>query len=360
MKLLFVINSMQGGGAARVTALLCNELIDRGEEVYMATNLSTHQLGYHLDDRVKVYSIYSKSHLTDNKIKRLYYHVRVLRKLLKEIRPDVIIGEQEDGTLYSIIARVFLGIPLVAHRHNTFKIRGFSRLQRLIYNSADMAVLLHRTDCDFVGDKIRKKCYIYNPCSFKTNIITQDTKENNVIVVGSIDRWYNKGFDQMLRIWKDVSKIYSDWNLVIVGSGSEQNTRYLENLVKEYNISETVVFTGYVNNVDEYLSRSSIFALPSRVEGFPMVLNEAISQSCACVAFELFGVIPEIYTSQAVSCVKDGDIKEFAEELKNMIASDVVRINLCKKALAELENYTIESIIPKWLSLFNNLVNENK
>ena len=52
MKLLFVINTMMGGGAARVTALLCNELVKENYQIVIATNLATHTIGYNLDIRI--------------------------------------------------------------------------------------------------------------------------------------------------------------------------------------------------------------------------------------------------------------------------------------------------------------------
>ena len=351
MRLFFVINSMQGGGAARVTAILCNELVNRGEDVFIATNLSTHKVDYLLDKSINVYSIYSQNHLADNKIKRFFYHVRELRRLLNVVRPDIIIGEQEDATLYSIVARFFMGIPLIAHRHNTFKILGLSSVQRLIFNNADITVLLHHTDFEFVGDRIRKKMVIYNPCSFKINSEALN-KEKNVIVVGSIDRWFNKGFDLILEIWKIVTNTISDWKLIIVGSGNIESTDYLKKLVVDYGVKNSVQFTGYVHNVDEYLAKSSIFALPSRVEGFPMVLNEAVSQNCACISFELGGVIPEIYSDKAVLCVKDSDTIEFSEKLVELMSNVNLRRNLCEYSRREIKQYSIERIASEWQDLF--------
>lgn len=355
MKLLFVINSMQDGGAARVTALLCNKMLINGHQVYLCTNLSTLQIGYYLDCKVQTYSIYSANHNKDKRIKRFFYHIIELRKQIKRIKPDIIIGEQEDATLYSTLANMFMSYPIIGHRHNTFKILGLSRIQRLIYNSCDITVLLHKTDFDYVGDKIKKKCYIYNPCSFSINSIVQVSKKKHVIVVGSLDRWYNKGFDQILKIWKYVSNSMDGWKLVIVGTGDNDNICLLKKLIEEYEIEKSVIFTGYVHNVDEYLSKASIFALPSRVEGFPMVLNEAISQSCACISFDLYGVISEIYSKKAVISVTDGDLNLFAEKLIELMNDESLRINLCKQSIIELKKYTIDNIACQWESLFKRL-----
>ena len=348
---------MMGGGAARVTALLCNELVKENYQIVIATNLATHTIGYNLDSRIRTISIYSINHNKDNKLLRFFYHVIKLRKAIKTIKPDIIIGEQEDSIVYSVLAKSFMSIPVVGHRHNTFKILGLSRIQRVIFNSATITVLLHNTDFCYVGKKIKNKCVIYNPCSFLTNKIFQAQKKKQVIIVGSIDRWYNKGIDLMFAIWKCIEQNVNDWKLIVVGSGNNENFNYILNLAKEKGIQENVVFTGYTNNVDDYLAQSAIFALPSRVEGFPMVLNEAVSQGCACISYELSGVVPELYSKESVVCVKDGDINLFVEKLVELMTNEALRDILSSNAIKELKKYSIENIARKWDSLFHDLKN---
>lgn len=355
MKILFVIDSMQNAGAARVVSILSNELLSFGYDVGIATNISSETIGYPLADGIKLWTIYSHSHLNDSKLKRLVNHVILLREVILHFKPDIIVGEQENGALYAKIANFGFGTPLIGHRHNSFKILGLSIIRKFIFNSMNATVLLHKTDLDFVKGKINNAVYIYNPCSFSINKHSFNAKKRQIVVVGSLDRWYNKGIDLMFLSWASLSNQFPDWNLVIVGDGPKEQVNYLKNLTEELHISSSTTFIGFRSNVDELFAESAIFALPSRVEGFPMVLNEAVSQGCACVAYSLFGVIQELYSENSVAIAPDGDVKCFTDNLHKLMQSEELRFSFVSEAQKEIEQYMPENITKEWINLFSKL-----
>lgn len=345
---------MQEGGAARVTSLIANELVTRKYKIVIATNLSTQKISYYLDKRVIIENIYSATHSTDNRIKKVWIHISRLRSIIRLRCIDIIVGEQENGLIYAFYSNLFIGKPIIGHRHNTFKILGISNRQRRIFNLADCTVLLHNIDANYVKGKINNALAIYNPCSFT---ITRNfiNKKKRITCVGSINRWHDKGFDIILNIWGNLSVQYPDWELYIVGGGPIEKIEHLQNIALANGIHDKVVFTGHVNNVDNYLLESEIFALPSRVEGFPMVLNEAISQGCACIVFELQGVVKELYSKDAVIIIEDNNVEEYSQQLKELIESPQKRSLLVSNAQNEIERYSIENITNEWVKLFDCL-----
>lgn len=356
MKILFVIDSLGGGGAARVTVVLANEFSRMEYDVAIATNLETDHSVFDVDDKVIQYNIYNKSAHITGKISKLLYRIKELRSVISVFRPDVIIGEQENGILYSRFSCMFNRVPIIGHRHNTFKILGLSYWQKLIFNSIDKSVLLHNVDVDFVKNKINNAVAIYNPCTYPIVKISQSEKDKCVIVVGNTKRYQNKGFDLILKIWSLVSGSCRDWKLIIVGGGSSENEKKLVELARCYGIQDSVVFTGFVKNVDVLLKKSSIFALPSRVEGFPMVINEAISQGCACISFSLLGVMAELYSKEAVMQVNDGNITLFADKLKELINNKEERDRMVSISQNELLSYLPKTVINQWVELINNVI----
>src|SRR5690606_39054963 len=68
--------------------------------------------------------------------------------------------------------------------------------------------------------------------------------------------------------------------------GGENGMKYLKALVKKYDIENQVTFTGFRKDVKTLMQESEIFILPSRFEGLPMVLLEAMSQGMACIAYD--------------------------------------------------------------------------
>ena len=346
---------MQTGGAARVTAILCNGLLELGHEVYLATNTATQSISYPLSKGVNIIPAYKQHGGLFKKASSLLYHLKILRNFCNSIRPDIIIGEQENGALYGYLAKFGLKIPMIGHRHNSFKILGLSPFQKWVFNKAEVTVLLHNEDKKFCANKLNNTCVIYNPCSFKV-VPRNNIRKKIVIAVGSINRWHDKGLDIILNVWQSIIKEYGEWKLEIVGNGKKEDEEFIKNMAEELGISDSVEFTGFIYNVDEHLREASIFVLPSRVEGFPMVLNEAISQGCACLAFELDGVLPEIYSNRAVRQVVDGHIDEYAKELAALMSDENMRSSLSSQSQTEIIKYNPENIVKQWDVLIRDIL----
>lgn len=358
MKILLAIDQMCHGGAARVTAVLCNEFVRRGYDVIIATDLHRNEEMYPIDSNVRLFSIYSTNHSRHNFLTKIFTHVKLLRKLILKEKPDILIGIQENGALYAALARLFLRLPLISHRHNSFVIQGIPLYKRLIFNMADRTILLHNTDVKYVGNKISNTLAIYNPSTFQIKTIPQQDKEKIVVLVGSLDRWYNKGFDRAINIWSKVVHTNPEWKMYILGGGTDVNMKYLKELCETEGVSNSVYFTGVVSNVQDYLAKSSIFMLTSRLEGFPMVLNEAISQNCACISYRLSGVIDELYTDDAVLKVEDGNIDDMANLLSALIADSDKRETMAKHSQIEIKKYMPDVIVDKWDHLFAELTGQ--
>ena len=358
MKILFVIDSMEEGGVARVTAILANELHKKGYEVVIATNLAYRKVFYSVESGIKILSFYQVIDQKKSYLSKLVRHAYFLRKIIKLECPSIIIGEQEVGVLYSYLAKIFLRIPMIGHRHNTFKILGLSKINQLIYNLPNKTVLLHNEDVKYVGSRIKNTIYIYNPHTYPIVENTPSIRKKQIICVGSVDRWYNKGFDIMLKIWGSIESSHKEWNLVIVGGGSDLSFQKLKKFALEYNCIDRVDFKGIVEKIDVLLQESSIFALPSRVEGFPMVLNEAISQRCPSIAFSLNGVLSEIYSEDSVCQIPDGNIDLFKKKLVELMEHEEVRNRYCEKASRETVKYLPKNVVKDWIGIIEEMVNK--
>lgn len=356
MRILIAIDSMHDGGAARVVSVLANQLAEFGHSIYLGTNLTTRPVSYELHKNITLFNIYSANHASQNKLGRLYSHVSLIRNAINKYNIEVVIGQMENALLYCLLATIGKNIPVIGHRHTSFHILGIRRDERIVYNWADACVLLNKVDSRWLGDKIKNKYVIYNPCTYPIIDIPQNKREKVIAVVGSLERWEQKGFDIMLDIWKDIEKKYPDWQLKIVGGGLEERVKSIRDYAGALGVSRRVIFTGYTKKVNEILQNASIYALPSRLEGFPMTLVEAVSQGCACVAFELDGLIPEIYSEKAVLPVPDGDKTHFTNVLERLMNDENLREEMRICAQREILQYSSQNIGHQWERLFNKLV----
>lgn len=104
-------------------------------------------------------------------------------------------------------------------------------------------------------------------------------------------------------------------------------------------------------------SETSIFALPSRMEGFPMVLMEAMSQGCACVAFDVFGASSEMLDSDSGIVIPDGNYKLFEDALIKLINNEGMRENFSSHSLKNVSRFTVSNFADDWEQLISTTIN---
>ncbi|MCW8934266.1 MAG: glycosyltransferase family 4 protein [Gammaproteobacteria bacterium] len=121
-------------------------------------------------------------------------------------------------------------------------------------------------------------------------------KSNQVIgVVGNIKEW--KGQESVIRATKIIKEKYPDIKCLIVGDISKNDEYYankLYRLVEEFDLSENVIFTGYQNNVANFLELMDVVIHSSiHPEPFGRVILEAMAMRKPIVGTR-YGAIPEI------------------------------------------------------------------
>lgn len=358
MNILVFIDQYSRGGAARVTSTMLKGLCDQGYHVTLATNIITDKIGYPLDSRVKVISFYGGK--SNNKIESLIKYNRLIaaaHRCIKQTKPNVIITVMHGTYLFVRIASWFSNIPLIAVDHTSFsrKISWWEDwVRHSFYKYADTLSILTKKDESLLGEKFPNKVVIYNPLSFP--ILDKETqRKKNILVAGRLSYWKVKGIDRIIEIWNKLSNSYPDWTLEIAGDGDEKSIAYLKELASNNN---SIVFLGQLSDMKTKLSETSIFALPSRIEGFPMVLMEAMSQGCACVTFSLGGACNEMLTdNHSGLIVKDDSLEDFHNSLKRLLDDSALRKELSKNAINESKRFSTDKFNSKWDCIIKKYIN---
>ena len=387
MRLFLVCNSLGGGGAERVHVNLANGFAQRAHDVYLIADVNQ-PASYPVDERVHVLPLCPKS---DNKFVKWGKAISMLRKNIKQYRPDVVIGNMHLCSIVSRIAAIGTKSPVVMTIHHALESKeynGFSKSEKFLdkYSPSIYAAttVLTQADAEVMKNKYhqRKKIFVMpNPLTFSpvrvmeggvlvNDQIEQIHKEKIVFAAGRLNDWKYKGWDLLIKAWAlingqlpmgngqfdDQSSALSGWRLQIAGTGSEKGFGFLKQLCKENDVEDSVEFLGYRTDMKELYQRASIYCLSSRSEGLPMVLIEAMSQGCAPVACENLGRTKEI-----ISCEKEGllfktaDVEDLASQLSIMIMDSEKRKEIQLAAVKRSEAFLMNHIIEKWESLLNEI-----
>jgi glycosyltransferase involved in cell wall biosynthesis len=116
-------------------------------------------------------------------------------------------------------------------------------------------------------------------------------KDNMILAAGRLA--HEKGFDILIRAFKEISEVYPNVDLIIAGDGEEN--KKLEEAVSALDLCGRVRFLGFLNKTEvmELLSECTVVVVPSRDEGFGAVILEAMTAGAPIVATSV-GAIPEI------------------------------------------------------------------
>lgn len=358
MKLLFYIFTLRGGGAERVLSSIVNGLVDRGYEVHLAVD-TRQPIEYTIDERLIIHSFFDADYVANNRIVYHWKFHKNLRNIATSVQPDVIISFMWGLNIHTLISTLGLSIPFICSEHTTFKKEKMSLYEyfiRFYMNSlANRVTILTQADYDFLGERLKNKVVVPNPLSFP--IIKEKVERKDVILAaGSLDRWELKGFDNLVKIWGDIALKHPSWTLEIAGTGTEANLAYLKELTIEHKVESKVKFIGFCSDIDKKMQESSIFILSSKIEGFGMVLLEAMSQGSACISFDCHSGPKEIIDNGVDGIlVKNQDLDEMKIALSNLIEDRSLRESLAKNGLKKAQQFSLDKILDKWEVLFREL-----
>lgn len=360
-KLLFVIDQLEIGGAGRVASILMNELAARGYDVSVVTAIKHHAINYKLAYSIKVKEWYDPEpvkHGFFGRVANMYNRYSYYRRALKEVKPDVIIAFTHNIFFYTKLWSWGYSVPIIASDHTSMgrDLGRFSNyLRHKFYEKADVVTVLTEKDARILGNRLPNREVVYNPVTFDA-FNGETARSKKILCVGRKSFWSVKGFDRIIKIWGELYPKYPDWKLEIVGESNAASDAKLQAMIADAGVEKGVIMHGNTNNIEQFYRLAEIFALPSRVEGFPLVLVEAMSQGCACVSFSMEGAVSEIiHNGEDGAIVEDGNLEEFAAQLEQLMNNAELRHRYANNAKYNVARFSIATFADKWEALIQRV-----
>lgn len=363
MTIAYLIDSLApGGGTERVLATKVNWLVEQPDiKVVVITLSEAVQPFFPLSPKA------TRITLPDSASSTTGYQAALI-KLLNELRPDISVAVA--GKSVETLPKIDIPGKKILEFHYTKNflvnfVRGLHRIRfrrlhilkmewlqwRLARTARkyDLFVGLTKKDVGLWGNPANMT-YVHNPLSFRSER-KSTCLSKKIIAVGS---WTPaKGMDQLLEAFGMLARKYPEWSVDLYGSGQEEYL--LRNIIAKYGMEDQVTLNNPCKDIAEKLVEASIYAFPSRSDGFGLVITEAMECGLPTVAMDCPCGPCEILSPETGIVVPDGDIAAFRASLKRLMDNPEERISMGKAAARDVARFYPASIMPKWLELFSEL-----
>ena len=167
---------------------------------------------------------------------------------------------------------------------------------------------------------------------------------------------YQKNISVLIEAFSKLAQRYPLWDVHLVGDGEEEGR--LKAIVKERDLEGRVIFHGKQENIPDYLKAAHIFCLPSRWEGFPNALAEALSMGLPCVGFAGCDGVSDLIVDggNGVLAQGNGRIDTLSQKIEGLVQDNDLRQEMGAAAARSVMCYAPDSIYDQWDSLIREYV----
>lgn len=159
-----------------------------------------------------------------------------------------------------------------------------------------------------------------------------------------------KGVDVLIRAFLRIAPSHDQARLLLLGSGPERGR--FDGMVP-HALRERVVFFGHrePHLVPEIFAASQIFCLPSRHDGWGVVINEAVGAGLPVVVSDAVGAGHDLVRSGVNGYVtRAGDVGELAEALSRIVGDAQLRARLAEASATMAERWGLAEGVSRWVS----------
>jgi len=183
----------------------------------------------------------------------------------------------------------------------------------------------------------------------------------NDFVITSVGRAIPvKGWDVLIRAFGSIAGRVPTARLLLVGSvdGQEQNTfaEGLKGLATATGMASRIIFAGVRDDVPDILAGSDLFVMPSRSEGLPQALLEALAAGLPCIAARVGGIPDVIVDGDTGLLFRREDVEELGRLMEAAISNRGHRARLSRNGQQRAQAFGIKSYVDALFRHYDDLM----
>lgn len=377
-KLLIVIHSLSGGGAERVVSRLLCHYSEHHPDVSLSLALFKPDVAYEIPASVRVHYLGKRRASLLGKVFEQLPRFAALRRLIQQEQPDTVLTFMPAANLFSLAVKQTLpgcrSRMVVSERvaleanYRGMKKAVLYRLMKLLYRHADDVVCVAegiRQELYALGVPMRS-CRVVNNAVDATELASQArtraphawAAEGHEPLLVSVGRLVpQKGHDVFIEALRRLAQKGLRPRALLYGTGESHQD--LVQRIAQAGLGETVQLAGFAANPYPEVARASAFVFPSRWEGFPNALLEAMALGIPVIASDCpFGpreLLDDNRYGRLVPVDDPDALARAIEQLLLTLRSPAGPLEESRKARMGAARYTTEAVMKQWQAvLFPN------
>ncbi|WP_043931166.1 glycosyltransferase [Bacillus sp. EB01] len=356
MKIAFVTRSMWAGGAERVISELVKYADNMGIQATIIT-IDNEKVLYDIPEKVKVLPIGKKS-INSLFDKMLRY--KILRDLVKGVKPDIVLSLPEDIGIYVIPALLGTKIPVVVSERNNPWVMPWKKesriLRKIFYPFASGIIFQTKEAASFFSAKIQKKGKILpNPLDLnRLPLPWEGERRKEIIGAGRFDN--QKNFPLLIKAFALFRETHPEYSLTIYGDGNLRNE--LTGLASLLLPAGSFNFPGRSSELLEDINGASMFVLSSNYEGLPNVVIESMAIGVPVISTDCpSGGPAEIIKDRANGIlVPVNDIDAMSNAMKELASSKELADKISRNAIQIRNLFDSNIVSQKWVNYLQDII----
>ncbi len=351
------------GGVERMAVTTMNAMVQRGHEVSLFTwDHASARAFYPMRDEIRWHRLDMGDPARVVSPRQRLARMRRFRAVTLKPRPDAVIAFQHGPFLFAALSAAGTKVPVVLSERNAPDLLDHTRAGRHRAAIFQTMRLARAITVQFPGYVGRYPAYLRNRITVIPNPVQRvkafaspeaDRPQRIILSVGRLS--YQKNLGVLLRAFSSVADRHPEWLLRIVGSGEERDS--LAHLARELGVQDRVRFAAATKDIAaEYLG-ADFFCLPSRFEGFPNALAEAMAHGLPGVGFQGCAGVNELIAPgrNGLLAEGNGDPVTLAETLETIMADAAMRQRLGRAARHIVDEYEPARVYDAWEALFRRV-----
>nr|WP_245635011.1 glycosyltransferase family 4 protein [Marinobacterium profundum] len=343
LKIIQILPALDAGGVERGTVEFARELVARGHESIVISN------GGRQVERLEAEGSRHIRMPVHRKSLRSLAQVRPLRRLLAELKPDIIHVRSRAPAWIAWLAWRKLPAAtrprLVSTVHGMYSVNAYSAIMTKTEHIIAISDCVHDYITQNYGIAAQRITRVYrglDPGVFHQegddsawreqlfNEYPQLRGKRLLLMPGRLSRW--KGQEAFLDVMQRLGQIRPDCHGIVVGAAEANKQHYLKELLDKrqaLGLDEQVTFVGHRSDIQAFYRLADITChLSNKAEPFGRTVPEALACECPVIAYDRGGASESLHAAFPDGLVEADNVDAFAQRADELLRRDSADIRL--------------------------------